>query len=204
MIWKCIYFCNLPKSVFPTLCRSVPFEAKPSDCQWEYSNSLYSAFYPIIFRKKKRPSPHQYYPDIPSTVRKDRPVWQDLYTKQKEGKTAKRWVYFSWYFFVILYYGCKIPKNKQGRKWNIYRIRCKKLRKGRLYRWSGKRMVSLQGKSNYVFPVLPWKYWSTAKEVLQYFQRSTAILLRKYCEPPSHCVSVSPHLTHQLIPHKNT
>ena len=87
-------------------------------------------------------------------------------------------------FSVILYYGYKITKNKQGRKWNIYRIRCKKLRKGRLYRWSGKRMVSLQGKSNYVFPVLPWKYWSTAKEVLQYFQRSTTVLSKKYCNPP--------------------
>lgn len=28
-------------------------------------------------------------------------------------------------------YGCKITKNKQGRKWNIYRIRCKILRKNK-------------------------------------------------------------------------
>ena len=49
MIWKCIYFCNLPKSVFPTLCQFVPSKVKLSDCQREYSNLLYSAFYPIIF-----------------------------------------------------------------------------------------------------------------------------------------------------------
>lgn len=52
MIWKCIYCCNPPKSVFPPLCHSVSPEAKPSDRQWECSNSLYSAFYPIIFKKK--------------------------------------------------------------------------------------------------------------------------------------------------------
>ena len=48
MIWKCIYFCNLPKSVFLTLCQFVPSEAKLSDCQRECSNLPYSAFYPII------------------------------------------------------------------------------------------------------------------------------------------------------------
>ena len=53
MIWKCIYFCNLPKSVFPTLCQFVPSEAKLSDCQRECSNLPYSAFYPIILCKKK-------------------------------------------------------------------------------------------------------------------------------------------------------
>ena len=52
MIWKCIYFCNLPKSVFPTLCQFVPSKVKLSDCQREYSNLLYSAFYPIILYKK--------------------------------------------------------------------------------------------------------------------------------------------------------
>lgn len=52
MIWKCIYFCNLPKSVFPTLCQFVPSKVKLSDCQREYSNLLYSAFYPIILSKK--------------------------------------------------------------------------------------------------------------------------------------------------------
>lgn len=52
MVWKCICCCNLPKSVFPTLCRSVPLEAKLSDRQREYSNSLYSAVYPIIFSEK--------------------------------------------------------------------------------------------------------------------------------------------------------
>lgn len=51
MIWKCIYFCNLPKSVFPTLCQFVPSEAKLSDCQRECSNLPYSAFYPIILLK---------------------------------------------------------------------------------------------------------------------------------------------------------
>lgn len=49
MIWKRIYFCNLPKSVFQSLCHFVPLEAKLSDRQREYSNSLYSAVYPIIF-----------------------------------------------------------------------------------------------------------------------------------------------------------
>ena len=34
-------------------------------------------------------------------------------------------------------------------------------------------MISLQGKSNYVFPVLPWKYWSTPLKVLQYSLGST-------------------------------
>lgn len=52
MVWKCICCCNLPKSVFPTLCRSVPLEAKLSDRQREYSNSLYSAVYPSIFSEK--------------------------------------------------------------------------------------------------------------------------------------------------------
>ena len=52
MIWKCIYFCNLPKSVFPTLCQFVPSKVKLSDCQREYSNLLYSAFYPIILYGK--------------------------------------------------------------------------------------------------------------------------------------------------------
>lgn len=33
MVWKCILSCNLPKSVFTSLCRSVPLEAKLSDCQ---------------------------------------------------------------------------------------------------------------------------------------------------------------------------
>ena len=53
MIWKCIYFCNLPKSVFPTLCQFVPSKVKLSDCQREYSNLLYSAFYPIILSYKR-------------------------------------------------------------------------------------------------------------------------------------------------------
>lgn len=52
MVWKCICCCNLPKSVFPTLCRSVPLEAKLSDRQREYSNSLIFAFYPILLYKK--------------------------------------------------------------------------------------------------------------------------------------------------------
>lgn len=51
MVWKCICCCNLPKSVFPTLCRSVPLEAKLSDRQREYSNSLIFAFYPILLSK---------------------------------------------------------------------------------------------------------------------------------------------------------
>ena len=50
-IWKCIYFCNLPKSVITPLRHSVPLEAKLSDRQWECSNSLYSAFHPIILFK---------------------------------------------------------------------------------------------------------------------------------------------------------
>ena len=49
MVWKCICCCNLPKSVFQSLCHFVPLEAKLSDRQREYSNSLYSAVYPIIF-----------------------------------------------------------------------------------------------------------------------------------------------------------
>ena len=52
MVWKCIYCCNPPKSVFTPLCHTVPPEAKLSDRQWECSNSLYSAFYPIIFLQK--------------------------------------------------------------------------------------------------------------------------------------------------------
>ena len=51
MVWKCIYCCNPPKSVLTSLCHSVPPEAKPSDRQWECSNSLIFALYPILFRK---------------------------------------------------------------------------------------------------------------------------------------------------------
>lgn len=54
MAWKCNLCCNRPKSVFPPLCYSMPFEAKPADCQRECPNSLCSAFDPIIFCKKQR------------------------------------------------------------------------------------------------------------------------------------------------------
>ena len=66
MIWKYIYFCNPPKSVFPTLCQFVPSEAKLSDCQREYSNLPYSAFYPIILFKN--PSFFSAFPCFPTAA----------------------------------------------------------------------------------------------------------------------------------------
>lgn len=67
-------------------------------------------------------------------------------------------------------------KNKQGRKWNIYRIRCKnyenigstdKVRNGR----------PACKEKQLSFP-------STSPEVLKYCKESTTVLSKKYCNPP--------------------
>ena len=83
--------------------------------------------------------------------------------------------------FVILYYGCKITKNKQGRKWNIYRIRCKNCEKtGSTDEVENEKPVYKEKASMFSqysrgsTEVLQRKYYSTFKEVLQSSLKSTA------------------------------
>ena len=46
-------------------------------------------------------------------------------------------------------------------------------------------MISLQGKSNYVFPVLPWKYSSADKKVLKAIKSVFLNMLQKFIENTS-------------------